>query len=494
MIREKKFKRTILLFGGFFFVSLLITLTFFFQKPNYSLSPYPNGKKFAFSITDDPDSNTLERIKPVYDYLSEVGLRTTVAVWVYEATRTNGIPDQPYNPWGGDTCERPEYLEYVQGLQEKGFEIASHGASPGNDSREKTISGYRTFNKHFNHYPNIYINHQENLENVYWGRKVAPNRLLGFILGLFIEKAGFPYGGEVKSSKYYWGDILQEKTKYVRLFGTQDINTLKVNPNMPYHDSKRPYVPYWFSFSNGNRPEGFIRLPSKENINRLADERGTCIVYTHFGQAGFTDNGELNGEIKKSIDLVAKRKDGWFVPVSEILDRLLEFKSIELIIEKDYLVILNFNDNIVSDVTLIASANEVFYALDGNKIIANNDGVVIINELPSNNAFILFKKPNEIKWHESKSTEKFKFKNGIFLINNNKNETFNLINTHLNKKIFQCSKEKRMYQKIGEIDLENIEMCFFINEKPFQNMKDTASFIERYKMFFHRTFVYFNEN
>lgn len=43
--------------------------------------PWPDGKRFAFTIFDDTDHQTLENVPPVYDFLSDLGLRTTKSVW-----------------------------------------------------------------------------------------------------------------------------------------------------------------------------------------------------------------------------------------------------------------------------------------------------------------------------------------------------------------------------------------------------------------------------
>ena len=93
--------------------------------------------------------------------------------------------------------------------------------------------------------------HSNNLENIYWGKKVVNSLILQKFIGILSKKSRLPYSGENPESKYFWGDILKANTKYVRLWGTSDINTLKFNHSMPYHDSKKPYVNYWFSFSDG---------------------------------------------------------------------------------------------------------------------------------------------------------------------------------------------------------------------------------------------------
>ena len=89
----------------------------YLNKPSFVISPYPDGKNFAFTITDDPDKNRFERTKIVYDFLSEEGLRTTALVWVKRADKTNLPPIKPVVKYKyGDTTEKKEYLEYFQNL------------------------------------------------------------------------------------------------------------------------------------------------------------------------------------------------------------------------------------------------------------------------------------------------------------------------------------------------------------------------------------------
>src|SRR3974377_48918 len=73
------------------------------------LLPYPEGKTFAFTIIDDTDMATLEVVRPIYDHLFSLGLRTTKTVWV---TR----PERPAAKAAdtGDTLERKDYAAYVR--------------------------------------------------------------------------------------------------------------------------------------------------------------------------------------------------------------------------------------------------------------------------------------------------------------------------------------------------------------------------------------------
>ena len=80
----------------------------------------PDGKRFAFTISDDTDSATLENVSGVYALLAELGFRTTKSCWVVDGDRSQG-------KFPGDTCDRAEYRQWLLELQAGGFEIGWHG-------------------------------------------------------------------------------------------------------------------------------------------------------------------------------------------------------------------------------------------------------------------------------------------------------------------------------------------------------------------------------
>ncbi len=64
----------------------------------------------------------------------------------------------------------------------------------------------------------------------------------------------------------------------------------------------------------------FNNLLSLRNQDKLEREGGVCIVYTHFAY-GFVKNGKVNSETKSLLEQLAER-NGWFVPVTQLLDYL----------------------------------------------------------------------------------------------------------------------------------------------------------------------------
>lgn len=94
---------------------------------------------------------------------------------------------------------------------------------------------------------------------------------------------------------------------------------------MPYHDLKKPFVNYWFASSNGPDVETFNNCITEINQDRLEEENGACVMYTHFGK-DFYKNRNVNSRFKFLMKRLS-RKNGWFVPVSTLLDYLLEVKG-----------------------------------------------------------------------------------------------------------------------------------------------------------------------
>ena len=383
----------------FLFISAIIigSLTLFWittSGSNVMLSPYPYGKNFAFTITDDPDDNKIDEIKIVYDFLMLIGLKTTVAVWINEEIRSDGLPEVAGNFDYGDTCENETYLKYIKNLKNNGFEIALHTVSPGNDYRQETIEGYEKFKKIFGEYPKINIMHADNLENIYWGKKVVGNSFIRGLVGFFYKKSNLPFQGENPKSVYFWGDVLKEKTKYVRLWGTSNINTLCFNPTMPYHDSQKPYVNYWFSYSDGYNAKGFNKLITDKNIQKLIKDRGTSIVYTHFGlnfiKKDKNGNMQLDRFFAKQIKKIAMHKDGWFVPASDILDRLLLMKNVYLIQEKNRLILINNNAFKVDGITLLINKNSALEQINGSVYKSNDEGEIVIEKMGPYETLVFF--------------------------------------------------------------------------------------------------------
>lgn len=274
------------------------------------LVTWPDDKKFAFTIIDDTDFSTVENTRPVYEFLAELGFRTTKTVWPLAPC---GRPTT-----GGQSLEDPDYRGWILDLQRRGFEIALHGVADGSSPRDRIVDGLRRYRQILGENPSVHINHVGQTEGIYWGvqRFDQPVRAL-YRLYLRARGAEVPGQGVDVNSRYFWGDICSAVPRFVRNLIFSDINTLKMDPLMPYHDPRRPFVRYWFSGSNGSGTEAFCRLISEKNQDRLEREGGCCIVYTHLGSTFYP----LRADLKYLLRRLSERQ-GWFVPVTPLLENI----------------------------------------------------------------------------------------------------------------------------------------------------------------------------
>ena len=275
---------------------------------------WPEGKRFAFTIFDDTDSQPFETARAVYGFLADLGFRTTKSVW---PKGPSGAPSD-----NGATCDDPAYRAWLCELQARGFEIGYHMATSHTSTRAETEEGLERFARYFGHDPRTMANHFFCAENVYFGdaRLTGINRLFYNVLTRFANHNRFR--GHVPGDALFWGDLCRQKIKYVRNFVFAGIDTLAICPQMPYHDPARPYVNFWYASSEGKDCARFNRTLAEANQERLEAEGGACIMYTHFG-LGFYENGQLDARFRALMERLSRRA-GWFVPAATLLDYIQE--------------------------------------------------------------------------------------------------------------------------------------------------------------------------
>ncbi len=272
---------------------------------------WPEGKRFAFTIFDDPDAQTVEDGKRVYGQLADLGFRTTRGVWPGRVVRT---PNSK-----GVSCDDAEYRCHTRTLQEAGFEIGYHNHTRHSSTRDEIVAGLDVFHDYFGHNPIAMANHY-NADAIYWG----PARLTPPVRALYVAAtAGRTNGrhfGHVEGHPSFWGDVCRARIRYCRNFVFANVNTLAACPWMPYHDSTKPFVNAWYASTEGSNARRFLKALSESNQDRLEDEGGACIMYTHFGH-GFVDDGTVSPRFTALMRRLSA-KNGWFVPVSTLLDYL----------------------------------------------------------------------------------------------------------------------------------------------------------------------------
>jgi len=276
---------------------------------------WPDGKKFAFTVFDDPDFQTRPRGEPVYDLLDDLGIFTTKGIFP-------GAASTPAASRNVTTLD-PDFLDWLNRLQQRGFELGWHGASPGPSDRAATLEGFNIYRHHFGDWPRTLANHYECTEAIYWGVDRLSHPLYRFLYNAMTRwRNSNAFHGHAAGHPQFWGDLCRDRVRYVRNLVFQDINTLAACPFMPYHDPDRPFVNLWYSSTNGHNYETYTAALSEANQDRLEEEGGACIMYTHFAY-GFVQDGRLQPRFRELMERLA-RKGGWYVPVEKLLGHIAE--------------------------------------------------------------------------------------------------------------------------------------------------------------------------
>jgi hypothetical protein len=273
---------------------------------------WPNGHKFAFTVVDDTDLTTIDNVKPVYDLLAGLGMKTTKTAWMLRGEGPAVL--------GGATCEEPEYLEWLLSLQRQGFEIALHNVAPCTSRREITSLALAEFHELFGPGKILFCNHASCGENIYWGEaRLSGWRRVLYNLATRGRKRDISRG-HVVGDPLFWGDLCQQQVRYVRNFVFDELDGLAVCPEQPYHDPTKPYVSFWFTSADGADLKSFLANFTLKELKRLEDGGGLCIAYVHFAN-GFVQNGNVHPEFRQRMEFLASLH-GWFVPASQVLDHL----------------------------------------------------------------------------------------------------------------------------------------------------------------------------
>lgn len=273
---------------------------------------WPQGKRFAFTIFDDPDAQTEAQSRLVYGFLGDLGFRTTKGIWPVEGSTPRNSK--------GDTLDNVSFRRHCRELQAAGFEMGFHNAAPASVIRDETRLALDKYKEYFGSDPSTMANHY-NADAMYWGpaRFDPPWRWAYHVLtgGRSRNK----HFGHVEGHPAFWGDLCRERIQSCRNFVYLEIDTLAMCPEMPYYDPHRPFVNEWYASTEGANWKLFEKALSEAHQDRLAATGGACIMYTHFG------HGFVRGDNSLEPRFVALMKrlsalGGWFVPVADLLKHL----------------------------------------------------------------------------------------------------------------------------------------------------------------------------
>lgn len=348
--------------------------------------PYPY--RWAFGITDDTDGATVDTVREVYEFCLSLGIRPTKSVWTHPATEPCGyVRRMPPDP--GVTLEDAEYRAYCQGLAARGVEISLHGASAGNNTREQVIAGFARVREVFGAVPPVYTCHSLNAEHPHWGESHFGSPITRRAARALLRRRE-RFFGEVEGDPHYWLDHCWESVRYVRLFRTLDLNVLRRNPSMPYHQHDKPGVRFWFSATAQDHEA--CRKVSRRAMDRLAREDGAFLLYAHmhhFVSAGASTESGLRGDVEGALRLIGEREDCWKAGASEILDRCLASKNLIVTVRRRGTVVTNPTAVPLPDFQF-ASRARTLYLRGGVELRPDRDGCYRLDLLAAHGAVVLY--------------------------------------------------------------------------------------------------------
>ncbi len=351
----------------------------------------PHPYKAGFCITDDPDASTFPRTRAVYDHLLSKSFVTTKAVWAFEPADRCGIPAIPDSVLRGVTLEDPDFFSYCRDIHRAGVEVCLHGASAGNNTRERTRQALDLFEEHFGE-TSTFICHSKNAENIYW-EHLATRRFP--FQTLLRARSTQSCSGEDETSPYFWGDLCRARVNQIRLFRTRRRNTLKRNPSMPYHDPAKPCVNGWFSATKRSLAD----CATEEALESLKRECGLTILYQYLHRYADPVTLALKESLIRPVDRIAADPEILVATVSAMMRRLRLMQGIFILYRERFFWLVNANDEPVQDLQIAADAPFSVQAREEG--IANFGRGIVVRRLA----------PRSLRRFEASEPIRFRMKN-----------------------------------------------------------------------------------
>jgi len=321
----------------------------------WSISLYPNGHTFAFTLVHDADGAYSRRLAPLFNVFDQVGLKITATVFVSWANwAANG---RIWTQWKQSKRENDQFFapqcvplvddnerQFYQHLATRGHEIGMHTPSETSSERVDVIRGFEYFQRVFGRYPTVYVEHSAN------NNKDAQSN-----------------EGSAPESIYYNSDLLNSYGPWVWL---DDEWGVPHNRHAQFYDilaangspfNRRAAAQYGITkafLRTGKWREGdgdgFLAWYSEENIDSLEKNRGLALVYTHLDNKWLDPRSrEIRSSIQERLQYLTS-KNGWFMPAGKILDRLYSMRGLHLRHNGKALTIINAGGERVDGLTLIS--------------------------------------------------------------------------------------------------------------------------------------------
>jgi hypothetical protein len=274
------------------------------------LNRYPEPYRFAFTIVQDADSAFSARLSPLFDVFDELGSRITASAFAFWAdwARDGAIWSEwrasPFDaPIAVPLCDPVEGLFYQQ-LSARGHEIALHSPADTSSTSQQVADAFELYRTMFGRYPATYVEHSARS-----------------------NKDALANEGARPGSPYFTRDLLRRYDPWTwvddehGLRDTRDGHGLLNDAANAQYGLKKAFIRTGrWSASDG---DGFLAYYSEDRVDALERDAGAALVYTHLNE-GWLDprTRRMRHDLVERLSYIAA-KPGWFVPASEILDRVV---------------------------------------------------------------------------------------------------------------------------------------------------------------------------
>jgi hypothetical protein len=319
----------------------------------FTLSRYPPGCRFAFTIVHDADSAYSERLRPLFDVFDSLGLKLTVTAFAFWAdwARDGAIweqwrstdPTQAFLAPKAVPLADPAERAFYQHLAAHGHEIGLHTPSETSDTRDRVRAAFELFKDVFARYPTIYVEHSART-----------------------NRDGLANEGADPTSAYYCLDVLRHYGPWLwidddsGLVGPREPLYFQIPPQRsPFNRAARQRYGTDRAFVRTGRwqeahGDGFLEWYSEANIDALARDGGIALVYMHL-DARWLDpqTRTMRTALRERLRYLAA-KPGWFAPAGVILDRVRAVDGIRLSFDGAGLRVQNTNSFAVDRLVVVS--------------------------------------------------------------------------------------------------------------------------------------------
>lgn len=347
----------------------------------WRLSLYPGGHTFAFTIVHDADSAYSQRLAPLFEVFDALNMKITATVFVFWADWANN--GKIWSSWNRVQDPRQKLMapkavplvdsterDFYRKLAAEGHEIGMHTPSDTSDTTAQLQQAFEYFDEVFGHFPTIYVEHSHDSNQETLGNQ-----------------------GENPRSEYFSLAMLKHYHPWVWVDGPLGLPSesesgyydLIASQVAPFSDEPAKRYGYDKIFARTGKwkladGDGFLQEYSTSNVDELERNRGIALVYTHLDSKWLDpDTHKMRGSLSDRLKYITS-KNGWFVPASTILDRVIAMRELSLDVTNGYLRVRNRGAEKIDAVTVISPGSATLCA-SKSKLRRGPRGDIVLGDI-----------------------------------------------------------------------------------------------------------------